>query len=58
MSDKARAHGIRTTAYTLSTFTRIPLPEPFIAPKLDPRFNRYVDTTTTLTRALPMARRV
>ena len=53
-SDKARAHGIRTTAYTLSTFTRaFRLPEPFIAPKLDPRFNRYVDTTTTLTRALP-----
>jgi len=53
-SDKARAHGIRTTAYTLSTFTRaFRLPEPFIAPRLDPRFNRYADSVTALARALP-----
>lgn len=53
-SDKARARGIRTTAYTLSTFTRaFRVPEPFIAPRLDPRFNRYVDSVTALARTLP-----
>ncbi len=53
-SEKAKAHGIRTTTYTLSTFTRaFSQPEKFIAPVLDPRFNTYVDSRTVLAWPLP-----
>ena len=53
-SGKARAHGIGTTTYTLSNFTRAhTVPEKFIAPVLDSRFNTFVDSATTLSTDLP-----
>ena len=47
MSDKAKAAGIGTTFYTLTTFTKpISGPEPYLAPVPDSRFATWRYTTT------------